>query len=297
MAENKKAILRRRRAVEATRKITRAMKLVAAAKLRRAQERALAARPYARELARMLQHLVAAGAGAQNPLLTRRESPSPQVAYVVITADRGLAGSYNVNVLRAAQAALRGEVRPVRLVAVGRKGRDFFVKRGLKPIREWVGIGEEARWVLAQEMVSELIDLYLKGEVDEVRIIYTEFINAVQQRPREIVLLPVTPPGAEPAGATGPAAAHGQATVEYIYEPDAEYVLGKLVPRYVETVFFQTLLEAKASEHGARMTAMGNATDNATELIARLTLQYNRARQAAITKEIAEIVGGAEALK
>ncbi|BDG61764.1 ATP synthase F1 subunit gamma [Caldinitratiruptor microaerophilus] len=291
MAENKKAILRRRRAVEATRKITRAMKLVAAAKLRRAQERALAARPYARELARLLQHLVAAGAGAQNPLLTRRESPSPQVAYVVITADRGLAGSYNVNVLRAAQAALRAEVRPVRLVTIGRKGRDFFTKRGLKPIREWVGIGEEARWPLAQEMVRELIDLYLKGEVDEVRIIYTEFINAVQQRPREIVLLPVTPPGAQPPGD------HEQAAVEYFYEPNAEHVLGQLVPRYVETVFFQTLLEAKASEHGARMTAMGNATDNATELIARLTLQYNRARQAAITKEIAEIVGGAEALK
>lgn len=296
MAENKKAILRRRRAVEATRKITRAMKLVAAAKLRRAQERALAARPYARELARLLERLVASGAGASNPLLRPRESVSPQVAYVVITADRGLAGSYNVNILRAAQTAMRQEVRPVQLVTIGRKGRDFFVKRGFRPLREWVGIGEEARWSLAQEMVRELIDLYLKGEVDEVRILYTEFINAVQQRPREIVLLPVragnAPAPSAPAGT--PAAASGP---EYFYEPDPEYVLGQLVPRYVETVFFQALLEAKASEHGARMTAMGNATDNATELIARLTLQFNRARQAAITKEIAEIVGGAEALK
>ncbi|MFO7173689.1 MAG: ATP synthase F1 subunit gamma [Bacillota bacterium] len=287
MAENKKAILRRRKAVQATQKITRAMKMVAAAKLRRAQDRVLGARPYARELARMLGRLVAAGAGKEHPLLRPREVDDPKVAYVVISADRGLAGSYNVNIIRAAQEALRRETRTVRLITIGRKARDFFVKRGVKPLREWVYLGEEARWPVAKEIVGELMQLYLSGEVDEVRILYTEFINPVTQRPTEIQLLPLPAPAEAEAGSL----------VDYIYEPSPEAVLERLVPRYVETVFFQTMLEAKASEHGARMTAMGNATDNATELIAKLTLQYNRARQAAITKEISEIVGGAEALK
>lgn len=287
MAENKKAILRRRKAVQATQKITKAMKMVAAAKLRKAQDRVVAARPYAKELSRMLSRLVAAGAGQEHPLLKVRETTNPTVAYVVISADRGLAGSYNVNVIRAAQQALRQETRPVKLVTIGRKVRDFFTKRGVKPVREWVAIGEEARWPLAKEMVNELIQLYLSGEVDEVRILYTEFINPVSQRPVEVQLLPLPAPAQAEAGPQA----------EYIYEPGPEQVLEKLVPKYVETVFFQSLLEAKASEHGARMTAMGNATDNATELIAQLTLQYNRARQASITKEISEIVGGAEALK
>lgn len=287
MAENKKAILRRRKAVQATQKITRAMKMVAAAKLRRAQDRVLAARPYARELSRMLGRLVAAGAGKEHPLLRPREVDEPKVGYVVISADRGLAGSYNVNIIRAAQEALRRETRPVKLITIGRKARDFFVKRGVRPFREWVGLGEEARWPVAREIVGELIQLYLSGELDEVRILYTEFINPVTQRPTEIQLLPLPAPAEAEAGSL----------VDYIYEPSPEAVLERLVPRYVETVFFQTMLEAKASEHGARMTAMGNATDNATELIAKLTLQYNRARQAAITKEISEIVGGAEALK
>lgn len=291
MAENKKAILRRRKAVESTRKITKAMKLVAAAKLRKAQERVLAARPYARELTNILRRLVAAGAGADHPLLQPRQVPTPRVAYVVITADRGLAGSYNVNVLRRAQAALRAEVRPTVLVTVGRKARDFFTRRGRRPDHLWVGLGEEARLTLAREIIGRMIDLYHGGEVDEVRVVYTEFINAVTQRPKEIQLLPIPQPEDTEAAGTG------TGLVEYIYEPSAEDVLDTLVPKYVETMFFQTLLEAKASEHGARMTAMGSATDNATELIAKLSLQFNRARQAGITKEIAEIVGGAEALK
>lgn len=287
MPENVKALRQRRKAVVATQKITKAMKMVAAAKLRRAQERVLNARPYARELTTMLSRLVAAGAGRDHPLLKVREVTTPTVAYVVFSADRGLAGSYNVNILRKAQQSLKAEARPVKLVSIGRKARDFFVRRGVRPRLEWVGIGEEARWNVAREMVAQVIDLYLKGEVDEVRLVYTEFINAVTQRPREIQLLPITAPaaGAQPG------------LVEYIYEPSAEAVLNSLVPKYVETLFFQALLEAKASEHGARMTAMGNATDNAKELIAKLTLQMNRARQAQITKEISEIVGGAEALK
>lgn len=288
MPENVKALRQRRKAVVSTQKITKAMKMVAAAKLRRAQERVVNARPYARELATMLGRLVAAGAGKDHPLLKPRETPTPTVAYVVFSADRGLAGSYNVNIIRKAQQAIQAEVRPVRLITIGRKCRDFFAKRGARPRLEWVGIGEEARWSLAKEMVSQVIDLYLKGEVDEVRLVYTEFINPVSQRPKEVQLLPLTAPGGGEAKG---------ALVEYIYEPGAEDVLNSLVPKYVETLFFQALLEAKASEHGARMTAMGNATDNAKELISKLTLQMNRARQAQITKEISEIVGGAEALK
>lgn len=286
MAESKKVILRRRKAVQSTQKITKAMKLVAAAKLRRAQERVLGARPYARELATILARLVAAGAGAQHPLLTARPDPVTTVLYVVISADRGLAGSYNVNLLRKAMASVRAEVRPVQVFAVGRKSREFFTRRGIQPIKEWTALGEEARLTVARDIVRSVVDLYTRGQVGEVRIVYTEFINAISQRPKEIVLLPVQRPA-------------GQETrpVDYIYEPSAEVVMSRLVPRYVETLFFQTLLEAKASEHGARMTAMGSATDNAAELIAKLSLQFNRARQAAITKEIAEIVGGAEALK
>ncbi len=287
MPENVKALRQRRKSILATQKITKAMKLVAAAKLRKAQERVLNARPYARELTTMLSRLVAAGAGKEHPLLKIREGNSSSVAYVVFSADRGFAGSYNVNIIRKAQQAIQAEVRPVTLVATGRKARDFFTKRGLRPRLEWVGIGEEARWSLAKEMVGQIIDLYLKGEVTEVRLVYTEFINPVTQKPTEIQLLPISAPSADAKGAL----------VEYIYEPSAEGVLDSLVPRYVETMFYQAFLEAKASELGARMTAMGNATDNAKELISKLTLQMNRARQAQITKELSEIVGGAEALK
>lgn len=287
MAENKKAVLRRIKAVKSTQQITKAMKMVDAAKLRRAQEKVLAARPYARELAKTLGRLVAAGAGANHPLLSRQPEGAPTVAYVVITADRGLAGSFNINVIRKAHQAIQAESRPVKLICIGRKGRDYFVKRKIQPVMEWVGLGDNMTFALARSIVTKLVDLYLNGEVDEVRLVYTEFINAVSQRPVEAQLLPVQPAkGAE---------AHGQA--EYIYEPSPEEVLNTLVPRFAETIFYQALLESKASEHGARMTAMGNATDNAEEMIAKLTLAYNRARQAAITREISEIVGGANALK
>lgn len=286
MAENKKAVLRRIKGFKSMMQITKAMKMVDAAKLRRAQVKVLSARPYARELAKTLGRLVKGGAGANHPLLAQRTG-TPTVAYVVITADRGLAGSYNVNLIRKAQTAMRADPRPLKLVAIGRKGRDFFRKRGVEPTLEFAGFGDEITFALARQMVSQIIDLYLKGEVDEVRLVYTEFVNPVTQRPKEVQLLPVLPPEGEAGGSE----------MDYIYVPDAEAVLGTLVPRFAETVFYQSLLEAKASEHGARMTAMGNATDNAKELIGKLQLQYNRARQAGITREISEIVGGANALQ
>lgn len=288
MAENKKAVLRRIRAVKNIQQITKAQKMISVVKLRRAQQKVLAARPYSRELAKTLSRLVAGGAGADHPLLAKREGGSGAVAYVVVTADRGMAGAFNVNVIRAAAAAMNADPRPQKLVAIGRQGRDYFRKRGVEPVLEFTGFGEEPSFALARQMVSQVVNLYREGQVDEVRLVYSEFVNTVTQRPTEVQLLPVQPP-------EDSSEEHGQ--LDYIYVPSAEEVLNTLVPRFVEVVFYQALLESKASEHGARMTAMGNATDKATEMIEQLTLAYNRARQAAITTEISEIVGGANALK
>lgn len=290
MAENQKAVLRRIKGFKSTQQITKAMKMVSAAKLRRAQEKVVAARPYAKELAKTLGRLVQGGSGADHPLLAKRAEGSGAVAYVVFTADRGLAGAFNVGIIRMAAAAMKAEIRPVKLITVGRKGRDFFVKRGVTPVMEFTGLGEEPSFSLAREMVTKLVQLYVDGEVDEVRLLYTEFVNAVSQRPVEVTFLPIVPPEGEQEGLGTPG-------LQHIYEPSPQAVLHTLVPRFAETVFYQALLESKASEHGARMTAMGNATDNAEELIAKLTLAYNRARQAGITREISEIVGGANALQ
>jgi F-type H+-transporting ATPase subunit gamma len=288
VAENKKVVQRRIKAVKNTQQITKAMKMVSAAKLRRAQEKVLAARPYARELAKMLSRLVAGGAGANHPMLAQRPVVR-NVAYVVMTADRGLAGSFNVNVIRKAATSMKADARALKLVSVGRKGRDFFKKRGINSALEFTGTGEEPSFAQAQGMISDLVNLFVSGEIDEVRMVYTEFINPVSQRPVEVQLLPVRPPEGNEAQ-PGPG-------MDYIYEPSAEQVLDTLLPRFAQITLYQALLESKASEHGARMTAMGNATENAKEMIGKLTLAYNRARQASITREISEIVGGAEALK
>jgi F-type H+-transporting ATPase subunit gamma len=287
VAENKKAVQRRIKAVKSTQQITKAQKMVAAAKLRKAQQMVLSARPYAKELAKTLARLVEGGAGANHPLLARRDG-TLSVAYVVFTSDRGSAGPFNVNIIRKAQALFQEDPRGKKLVTIGRKGRDFFKKRGITPTLEYVGLGEEPSFTQARQMVAQLVDLYLKGEVDEVRLVYTEFVNAVSQRPVEVQLLPVVAPEGT---------ASETATTDYIYVPDPEAVLNTLVPRFAEVVFYQALLESKASEHGARMTAMSAATDNAAKMISKLTLAYNRARQAAITREISEIVGGAAALE
>lgn len=285
MAENKKAVQRRIKGFKSTMQITKAMKMMSAAKLRKAQQSVLAARPYAKELAKTLARLVQGGAGKNHPLLAQREG-NRMVAYVVITADRGLAGAFNINIIRKAQAAFREDPRGKKLVTIGRKSRDFFKRRGINPVLEYVALGEEPSFMQARQMVAQLVNLYLQGEVDEVQLIYTEFVNAVSQRPVQVQLLPVVAPEGAP-----------EASVDYIYVPNAEEVLNTLVPRFAEVTFYQALLESKASEHGARMTAMGNATDNAKDMIAKLSLAYNRARQAAITREISEIVGGAAALQ
>ncbi len=283
-------IRRRIRSVESTQKITRAMKLVAAAKLRRAQERILAARPYAGKMAELLGNLVSgapAGDGA-HPLLAQREGPRRQI--VIITADRGLAGAFNSNIIRRAVEFIRQSHAPeVTLVVVGRKGRDFFRRRGYTIKHEMLGFWDKLAYSHASELADAFMRQYLEGEVDEVHLLYNEFRSVAVQRPVRAQLLPI--PRAE---GEGEAAA---APVDYIYEPGPAAILDDLLPRHVRTQVFRALMESIAGEYGARMTAMEAATKNAKEMIGVLTIQYNKARQEKITKELLDIVGGAEALK
>ncbi|HET9491959.1 MAG TPA: ATP synthase F1 subunit gamma [Methylomirabilota bacterium] len=282
-------IRRRIRSVQSTQKITRAMKLVAAAKLRRAQERILAARPYAGKMAELLGNLVtAAGSdGAAHPLLEQREGPRRQV--VIITADRGLAGAFNSNILRHAQALVRESSQAdVTLVVVGRKARDFYRRRPWAVKRSMLGFWDRLAFSHAQELADFFMAQYLEGEVDEVHLVYNEFRSVAVQRPVRVRLLPI-------ARAEGPEA--DAQPVEYLYEPGPEAILSDLLPRHVRTQVYRALMESVAGEHGARMTAMEAATKNAKEMIDVLTIQYNKARQEKITKELLDIVGGAEALR
>jgi F-type H+-transporting ATPase subunit gamma len=282
-------IRRRIRSVQSTQKITRAMKLVAAAKLRRAQERILAARPYAGKMAELLGNLVSAAGGedgAAHPLLEQRTGPRRLI--VIVTADRGLAGAFNSNIIRLALGFLRtSNVKEVMLVMVGRKARDFFRRRDVTVKRTMVGFWDTLAYAHAAELGDYVMQQYLDNEVDEVHLIYSEFRSVAVQRPVREQLLPI--PRAEGGEASAP--------VEYIYEPGPEAILGDLLPRHVRTQVFRALMESLAGEYGARMTAMEAATKNASEMINLLSIQYNKARQEKITKELLDIVGGAEALK
>jgi len=263
------------------------MKTVAAARLRRAQERVVAARPFAGKIREVLSRLTSSNSGVSHPLLQVREANN--ICYVIISADRGLCGGYNANILRLCQGMVNQ--RNGSLVTIGRKSRDFFRRRGYDIKSEFIGLGEDIGFALAKEISQTLIDYYVKGVFDEIHLTYTEFKTAMTQKPVSMKLLPVEPPKAK-----DPGEGKKEMVIDYIYEPDPEELLASLLPKYVETTVFRALLEAKASEQGARMTAMGSATDNASEMIDKLTLSLNRARQAAITKEISEIVGGANAL-
>jgi F-type H+-transporting ATPase subunit gamma len=266
------------------------MKLVAAAKLRRAQERILSARPYANKMAELLGNLVAAqgSEGAAHPLLEQREGPRRQI--VIITADKGLAGAFNSNVLRRSLEFVRtSNVTEVTLVVVGRKARDFYRRRQWSIKRDMIGFWDRLAYSHAQELADAFMQQYLDGEVDEVHLIYNEFRSVAVQRPVRTQLLPI-PKSDVPA-------AESDASVDYIYEPSPEAILGDLLPRHVRMQVFRALMESLAGEYGARMTAMEAATKNAKEMIGILTIQYNKARQEKITKELLDIVGGAEALK
>lgn len=283
-----KDLKRRIRSIKNTQQITKAMKMVAAAKLRRAQEAAEKSRPYTETLAGTLARLVGVSQDVEHPLLKKRDEVS-KVGYIVVTADRGLCGGYNTNIIRAATDAIGADDRKPDsgIIAVGRKARDFFRKRtGIEA--EFVNLGDKIQYADAREISQYIINAYENEEVDEVYLVYAKFINVLRQIPTVVKILPIEPPE------KGSIAE--ERNVEYIYEPSAETILVTLLPRYVGSQIYHAMLEGKASEHGARMTAMGNASQNAGEIIGNLTLKMNKVRQAAITDEILDIVGGAEAL-
>ncbi|SMC00086.1 ATP synthase F1 subcomplex gamma subunit [Thermanaeromonas toyohensis ToBE] len=275
---------RRIRSIKNTQQITKAMKMVAAAKLRKIQDKVTAGRPYGDKIRQVVGRLLASGEGGVQPLARKREVR--KVGYCLITADRGLAGGYNANLIRLAQERLEKENRACALITVGRKGRDFFRRRGVEILAEYTGVEDVPDFLFARKLARELERLFLEGALDEIHLIYSRFYSALRQVPQVVKLLPISPPADETPRA-----------LEYLYEPARELLLAELLPRYVEIEVYRALLEAKASEHGARMTAMDNATENAAEMIEKLTLSFNRARQAAITREILEVVAGAEALR
>lgn len=277
-------IKRRIRSVNNTRQITKAMEMVAASKLRNTQASAQSSKPYSIKLEEVLSHLVAHVEDSRNPLLSSREVN--RVCYFVITGDRGLAAGYNANLLRFAKSIIDNTDVEYGIVAIGKKTREFFSRRGYTIEKEIFGIQDYPTTYEAQEIANEIINLYCSGQYDEVRIIYTDFVSTVTHVPTDLKLLPIDTPESDSTG-----------DVEYILEPEKNALLDQLLPMYFRNQVYQTLLQSKASEHASRMTAMHSATQNAGEMISKLNLKYNRARQAAITTEIAEIVGGANALK
>ncbi|HXG51907.1 MAG TPA: ATP synthase F1 subunit gamma [candidate division Zixibacteria bacterium] len=282
-----KAIRKRIGSIRNTQQITKAMKMVSAAKLRRAQEAAVAARPYAEKMAELLRNVAARLPAEAHPLLRAREEA--RIDLVLFTSDRGLCGGYNANLIRAAEAFARreGAGKEIRLVAVGRKGADYFRRRGAQFADRYLNVLATPAEALAAEIASKLIGRFISGETDAVYLLYARFRSALSQIPTLEKLLPM---------AVGGAAQPDQLT-EYLYEPGLEALLASLLPRVTAIAIQRALLEATASEHGARMTAMDSATTNASKMMAALTLQMNRARQASITRELMEIVGTAEALK
>ena len=283
--------LRRRiRAVKSTEQITKAMKTVAASKLRRAQDRIVGARPFARMMQRVLGDLAArTGTAAAHPLLAPPAAPDAPVLLFVVTADKGLCGSFNSNLVREAAGFAAGAGREVAMGLVGRKGRDFFARRGVDVRFEMVNLFNDLRYSHAEAMAETAIEQYVGGAASGVSILYNEFKSVLQQQIVVDQVLPVPPLDAADGGAD-------ELPADYLFEPPAERIFSDLLPHHVETQFFRALLESAAAEHAARMTAMDAATRNAGEMIDGLTLHMNKVRQAAITRELIEVVSGAEAL-
>ena len=279
---------RRIRSVKNTQQITRAMKFVAAARLRRAQEAAIAARPYARELARMLRSIMSRIAEPQHPLLARR--PEERILTLVLTGERGLAGAFNANILRKALDFFRANKgKKISAIPVGKKGRDALRKAGFSLVAEYVNVLARVDFGTAREIASLVTDLYAKEEIDSVYIVFSEFKTVMTPNLVVTKLLPIEAVQSDEESAVESTSSQ----VDYIYEQPVEQLLGKLLPRYVETQVLRAMLESSAAEHAARMTAMESATKNAGDVIEALTLHMNKVRQAAITKEIIEIVSGA----
>lgn len=311
-----KTIRKRITTVKSTQKITRAMKMVAGARLNRAQQRIVAMRPYALKTQEILNHVAdsmrragedeAAKAetvetieadAASHPLLSVR--PEKKVLYVLLSSDRGLCGAFNTNVTKAAEREWRARqgvenAAEIHFATIGRKGREFLNRRSRNVVRDFAGIYDGLDLAKSKTISGWLVDGFEKGEYDAVYLIYNEFKSAITQKVAVEQLLPIRK---REAGAAPTETDKEAQNFEFLFEPNAKAVLERLVPMYVEISLYRALLESQASEFGARMTAMDAATRNAKEMISRLTLVYNRARQAAITKELMEIIGGAEALK
>ncbi|HZG58607.1 ATP synthase F1 subunit gamma [Paenibacillus sp.] len=286
MAKGMRDIKRQIKSIQNTKQITKAMEMIAAARLKRAQDAAQSARPYAEKLREVIGAIASAG-GANHPMLEKR--PIKRTGYIVITSDRGLAGGYNANLLRKVMLTIREKHKSnadeYMIFAIGRKGRDFLRRRGVALAYEKTGLADFPRFSDIKEVAAGAVKAYEEGTIDELVLVYNEFQSAISQRPVDKVLLPL---GETASGKAG-------ATATYEFEPSPDVVLSHILPRYAETLVYSAVLEGKASEFGARMTAMSSATKNATKFINSLTLQYNRARQASITQEITEIVAGANA--
>jgi F-type H+-transporting ATPase subunit gamma len=285
-----RAVKRRIGSVKSTQKITRAMELIASSRIIKAQRRVQAARPYAETMRELMGSVAKNASNIDHPLLKDREKGGT-VGYIAITADRGLAGAYNSNVIRAAERDMQ-DAGGNKLFVSGKKGLSYFKFRGYDIADSWQGYSDQPRIENARDVAKSAVKAFMDGEVDEVRIAYTKFESALTQRAVVLKLLPVPKEEFEEEETeedTGQKA-------NYIFEPEPEDILGYLLPRYVEGAVLQGMLEAAASEHAARRRAMKAATDNADELIDNLTREYNQARQAEITTEIMEVIGGAEAL-
>jgi F-type H+-transporting ATPase subunit gamma len=284
--------LRRRiRAVKNTQQITKAMKMVAASKLRRAQARIMNARPYAAQMQRVLGSVAARVDSSIHPLLTVREArAASRTLLIVVTADKGLCGSFNTNVVKAGGAFIVESPQKCTLGLVGRKGRDFFARRGFAVLFEQIGIFQTLRYEDARAIAQTAIEAFVSGEVDRVMLVYNEFRSVMTQRVVLDQLLPIA--RADIDGAPVPA----ENQIDYLYEPSPQEIFNQLLPRYVEVQVYRALLESNAAFFAAQMTAMDTATKNSTDMIADLTLYMNKVRQAAITREIIEVVSGAEAL-
>jgi F-type H+-transporting ATPase subunit gamma len=285
VAKGMREIKRKIRSMQSMKQITKAMELVAASKLKRAQDAAIAARPYAEKMKEVVSSIASGTDQPGHPMLQTREIR--RTGYLIITSDRGLAGGYNANVLRLALAEIRrhqAASEEFTVMVIGRKGRDFLRRRKIPIAHEVTGLPDSPTYADVQPIAKAAVDGFISGEYDELYLVYNEFRNAISQVPVKKRLLPLTEENLS------------NDKTSYEYEPSAEEVLNLLLPKYAETLVYSAVLDSKASEFGARMTAMGNASKNATAMIDKLTLQYNRARQAAITQEISEIVGGANAL-
>ncbi len=280
-------IKRRIVSVKSTRQITKAMKMVAAAKLRKAQEAVVASRPYASKMAEVMGALGSVSQEVTHPLLAKREEKN--ILIIVFSSDKGLCGAFNANVFKAVHTLIReNEGKGIYVTVIGKKGRDFWKRRNVTMEKAYVNYTRDINYQFAQKISKDLIETFTQEKVDKIYMVYNKFRSAAVQDPTAVQLLPVEPAGGKTDEAAGS---------DMLFEPSGEAVLSAILEKYVEVQIFQALIESWASENGSKLVAMDNATRNAGEMITALTLQYNRARQAAITKELIEIVSGADALK